>query len=163
VRHLAWLHAAPTPGTPRGAAGRGAQDAPPPITRLQRLLNDGAVAVEMPPVPDACGYLVDHLFEVGPAMPGGMGAAPISWQELQAWQHQCGVPLLPWEASLLRRLSQAYLNEHQAASVEDRPAPWAPEQVPVDTRDAVARRISAGMRGFMAAQQVSTQAKSPRK
>jgi hypothetical protein len=165
VRHLAWLHASPAPRKPpslAGARGLADQSAPKPVSRLQRLLDDGAVSVELPPVPDGCAYLVTHLFDIGPAMPSGMGPAPLSAQELLAWQSLSGVPIAPWESRLLRDLSRAYLAEFQASGDEDCPSPWQPAVVAVDTREVVAARIRAGMRGFMAQQQAQPHTKRRR-
>jgi hypothetical protein len=60
-------------------------------------------------------------------MPGAMGAAPVTFGEIQAWQQQTGNELMPWEVLLLRRMSSAYVAEASEATRRDRPAPWLPE------------------------------------
>lgn len=69
-------------------------------------------------------YLIGHLFDVGPTMPGGMGDSPLTSQELQAWQDQSGVEFQPWEFQLLRRLSREYWAESQKSIKPDCPAPY---------------------------------------
>lgn len=76
----------------------------------------------MPPV-DA-EYLLAYLFELGPTMAAGMGAGPITQQELAAWQVNTGIALTPWEARTLRRLSLDYLAAMRDAESPDCPAPW---------------------------------------
>ncbi len=53
-----------------------------------------------------------------------MGAGPVSWSQIDAWQRLTGVPIAPWEARLLRRLSLAYLAEGRQAEAETCPPPW---------------------------------------
>ena len=78
----------------------------------------------MPPC--AALHLVEHLFEIGPLMAAGMGAGPITHQEILAWQVLTGTALQPWEARMLRRLSCEYLNEtHRAETLGCEP-PWKP-------------------------------------
>lgn len=60
-------------------------------------------------------YLVGYLFDVGPVTATGMGAAPVTYAELNAWQQATGIELCAWEASTLRLLSLAYLAATQAA------------------------------------------------
>lgn len=80
----------------------------------------------MPPL-DCGDYLVRHLFEIGPVMSGSSGAAPVTHQEITAWQVLTRVPLQPWEARFLRGMSLAYVGELHAAAKHDRKAPWTPE------------------------------------
>lgn len=77
----------------------------------------------MPPI-GAGEYLVQYLFEAGPTMPGGMGAAPLTFSELECWQRQVGVDLDPWEVRIVRRLSLEYCAESQAATKPDAPPPF---------------------------------------
>ena len=97
----------------------------------------------MPPC-DA-GYLLGVLFEIGPTVPAGMGAGPITHGEIDAWQRNTGIALSAWECRTLRRLSMDYLGESHKATARDCPAPWedAPYVAPVlnvkaeRTRDAL--------------------------
>lgn len=92
--------------------------------RLDR--KDDAYHPDMPQV--SAPYLVGYLFEVGPVMPAGMGAGPVTHEELRAWQAGTGIELQPWEFRALRGLSQEYLTESHQAEQPDRPAPWNGEK-----------------------------------
>lgn len=81
-----------------------------------------ALEIELPAA--SADYLRDYLFEVGPFMQGGMAPAPLTFQEMDAWVERTGREIEPWESILLRRMSQAYLDELQAATSPDRPPPW---------------------------------------
>ena len=102
-----------------------------------------------PEMPSAEGadYLLGYLWEVGPTLVAGMGAGPITHQELCAWQANSGVRLQPWEARILRRLSIDYLAEMSRAERADCPAPWQEVEVVVD-RAAVANRMLQAIRAL---------------
>lgn len=102
---------------------------------------------EMPPV-EAGGYLIGYLWEIGPTMGGGMGASPITHEEILAWAVLLGVPLQPWEARLLRRLSLAFVTELHRAEKIDATAPWAPEAFDAERRSAAARSMRESMRAM---------------
>jgi hypothetical protein len=53
----------------------------------------------------------------------GMGAVPLSWQELESWQKQQGFNLNPWELSIIRKASAAYVDQMQLSSKVDCPPP----------------------------------------
>lgn len=100
-----------------------------------------------PPLPkvEACGYLIDYLFEVGPVQSNGMGAMVVSFEELQAWQRLCQHTLEPWEVLTLRSMSQAFANEAQTASEPNAPPPWI--ELPSDEkRRDIAKRARAALR-----------------
>ena len=79
--------------------------------------------VEMPPL--IWGeYLLGYLFEFGPTMAAGMGAGPLTASEIESWQHLLGIEFEPWEARLLRRLSNEYLAESHKATKRDCPPPF---------------------------------------
>ncbi|MCA3254929.1 MAG: hypothetical protein INF91_04840 [Alphaproteobacteria bacterium] len=85
--------------------------------------------------------MVDMLMEAGPVQPGGMGAMPLSWGELQAWQQQTGRRLPPWQTRMIRELSAVFLAESQRAEKVDCPAPWVSE---IDAnRKLVAQKLAA--------------------
>lgn len=73
-----------------------------------------------------CGaaHLLVYLFEIGPVLQGGMGDAPITHTELQAWMENTGIELTAWEARIVKRLSLEYLSEQQRATAPDAPCPW---------------------------------------
>jgi hypothetical protein len=112
-------------------------------SRREVIEEKGAVP-ELPEL-ECGGYLVGYLFEIGPTVPAGMGAGPISFEEIRAWQELTGISLNPWEARTLRRLSNDYLSESYNATKPDRPAPWKPEDMePVDLL-ATARDLEMAM------------------
>ena len=89
-------------------------------------------------------YLSEWLFDMGPTVVGGMGESPLGYQDMAAWQAVSGIELMPWEASLLRRLSGAYaVMRHKA----EEPACPAPYTGAVDElkarRDQVAQQVDA--------------------
>ena len=97
----------------------------------------------MPPV-EGAGHLAEYLFELGPTMAAGMGAGPVTHQEIRAWQLNAGIELTPWESRTIRRLSSDYLDELRKAEKRDRPAPWlAADSKPVVTDTQAALRALA--------------------
>lgn len=130
MRQLAWLHATPKPpaGSRRAKGDR-------PDARLSRIddLKRRKIAPQLPPNP--APHLTDRLIEIGLSEAAGMGAGPLSWQTIAAWQRLTAVPLEPWEARLLRRLSVAYLAEGRRAEDETCPPPWRTEVTQAE-RDA---------------------------
>lgn len=65
--------------------------------------------------------------EAGPTSPTSMGAVPLTWDEMGAWERRFGIELSPWESRLLRRLSYEYLKESHRAEKHDAAPPWADE------------------------------------
>lgn len=125
---MAYLHAAPRVGN----GGKRAR------SRLAQLRDDGAI-VPMPPVPDEARALLEQFLEVGPVGFGVMGAIPVAFSEIEAWQRATGVELMPWEARLFRRLSVEYVNESTRAESPNAEPPWGPSSG--HDRDDVARRV----------------------
>lgn len=115
---MAWLHATPKP--PEGS--RRAQNATAPkISRLDKMKMDG-IAPKMPPNP--APHIVARLIEIGITETTGMGPAPLSWREIDAWCRRTRVDLAPWEARVIRQLSLAYIAEGRRAESDSCPAPW---------------------------------------
>jgi hypothetical protein len=108
-------------------------------SRLEQMQADGQ-SPPMPPVPHEAGYLIKYLIEVGPVMGTGMGAIPLTFGELQAWQQQTGLDLRPWEAATLRRLSRDYAGESIRAANPAVLPPWRP---PVLDRAQVNEQVRA--------------------
>jgi hypothetical protein len=113
VRHSAWLNAVPSKAK---------------ITRLEDQQKQGIV-VFMPDM--AVPHLVRYLYEIGPTLPGGMGAVPLTHSEIMAWQSNTGVELQPWEARFLYRLSREFLSQSHKSEAPECPPPWvdAPPEV----------------------------------
>lgn len=80
------------------------------------------ISIRMPPNPDP--VISARWLEIGPTEAAGMGAGPISWPTIKAWQDVMGTALTRWEARLIQKLSQAYLKEGRLAESENHPAPW---------------------------------------
>lgn len=119
---MAWLHAKPKPD-PRSR--RAKVDATlPRLSRLDILTKQGAVP-QLPPNP--LPHVLSRLIDIGMTEPGGMGPVPLSSREVEAWQHNTGVELSPWEARLLRTLSREYVAQLAKAEEPDCPAPWRAE------------------------------------
>lgn len=115
-------------------------------SRLERLRREGVASPAMPPVAEG-GYLIGHLLEVGPAAHNGMDLAPVSFQELQAWQALTAVYLQPWEAALLRTLSSDYVAETRRAADPQAVPPWrAPAAV---DRAQVGAKVRAAFSGLI--------------
>lgn len=127
VRQSAWLNTVPEKKE---------------LSRLEQMRNDGVD----PPMPECEAiYLAEYLWQAGPTEVGGMGPAPLSHEEIAAWQANTGIDLTSWEARMLRALSLVYLNESHEAKKPARPQPWM--QVLEIDRELVARKIKGALRG----------------
>lgn len=138
VRQAAWLDAIPE---------RDEKDKRPANTVSRRkALEEKSDPIDMPEL--TCGdYLVNFLYEVGPTMAAGMGAGPLTYSELEAWQRANGIELRPWESALMRRLSCEYASESHAATKRDRPAPFAGA---APTRRSMQSEIDRKLNSFLA-------------
>ena len=116
---MAWLNATPKPD-PRSRRGKADTGAP----RRSRLddLKRKKLTPQMPPNP--APHITDRLIEIGLTEAAGMGSAPLSWREIDAWCNRTRVDLEPWESRLIRRLSIAYLAEGGRAESETCAPPW---------------------------------------
>jgi hypothetical protein len=76
----------------------------------------------MPPNP--APHITEWLVEMGLSEAAGMGVAPLSWTTIDAWCRRTGIDLSPWEARLIRRLSQDYIAMSRKAECETCPPPW---------------------------------------
>ena len=75
MRQVAWLTAIPRVKDSKGLE----QKLPARIEPYKALKAD-------PPLPDVTAkHVFDWLMEIGPAEAAGMGQAPISWREIDAW------------------------------------------------------------------------------
>lgn len=133
VRQSAWLNTAPDKAE---------------LSRLQAMEKD-QLEPDLPEV-DA-PWLLGHFWEAGPTSPGPMGEAPLSFQEIQAWQQQTGTELAPWAVRLLRRLSREYLEAAHAARSADCPAPYTSPEGARRNAQAIDRQIRLAMKSYFAA------------
>lgn len=127
TRQLAWLHASPE--TKSGST----------TTRSEKsryeMLGDAAKLPDNP-----APHLTDWLLEIGPTVADG---AAIGWRDLGAWMQITGIELEPWEARLIRRLSQEYASMRYRAEKPDCAAPYTTEMVVKDSRDRVSDQFAA--------------------
>tara|TARA_R110000782_G_C14819221_1_gene413863 strand:- start:19435 stop:19854 length:420 start_codon:yes stop_codon:yes gene_type:complete len=112
---LAWLHAVPDYGE---------KDRP----RLSRRAEFKAFKVDFdePPEPDAAQYLIHWFFESGMVMATGAGAAPLTWQELEAYGRSAGLELTGWERSTLMEMSRTYCEARDRFRKPASPPPYFP-------------------------------------
>lgn len=94
------------------------------------------------PDPGPAGYLLGHLWSVGPTQ----GDQPLTHGELRHYQENVGVVLTPWECSMLRRLSGEYLSESHKARRETCPAPFKES---TDEHRLRAARLERNMSKFL--------------
>lgn len=114
---MAWLAATPKPPEGTKRASRQAET----VSRLETLRRK-KIEPQLPPISDP--YIVNRLVEIGLTGSTGMGAVPLSWGEIVAWQQATGLHLDPWEARIIRALSAAYIAEMRRAEAETCPPPW---------------------------------------
>lgn len=117
------------------------------MTRLQTMQAKDQVP-DLPAL-GAAGHLAGYLFDCGPVAHASMGAAPLGWQEIQAWERVTGIELQTWEARGLRRLSIEYLVSSQAAQDPNCPPPWTDQPTP-QQRDRIShalRNIFGSLKG----------------
>ncbi len=114
---MAWLNATPKPDE----RSKRAKTAAGTISRRDKMKRDG-ITPRMPPNP--APHIITRLVEIGLTESNGMGATPLSWREIVAWQSATGVILSPWEARLIRSLSISYIAEGRRAEAEACPPPW---------------------------------------
>lgn len=124
---MAWLQATPKP--PPGSKRAKAADTESRLSRMEQMKRDG-ITPPMPPNP--APHLISWLTEIGLVSAAGMGIAPVSWQEIVAWQGATGIDLPGWIARLMRRLSVSYVAMSRKAEDENCPPPW---RAPVTARE----------------------------
>jgi hypothetical protein len=97
----------------------------------------------MPPV-TAGAYLIEILFEVGPAKPMGMGGSvALDEIDLSAWMANQNVKLKPWEAKTIRQLSREYAAMLSQSSEANVPSPWVdPSIMTTERRNKIAKSMS---------------------
>jgi hypothetical protein len=134
MRHLGWLHATPD-GSKKSRLS------------LFKERDEDSTFIILPEVGSA-GYLTRLLSEAGMYSSNGMGAQPLSWQEIEAWLKCTELNLTVWEKLIIKEMSEAYVGEYSQASAKDRSAPYlhVPEEI---DRTAVANKVLSAFRSFM--------------
>jgi hypothetical protein len=100
-------------------------------------MENAGIPIQMPPNP--APHILTRWMEIGPTEATGMGAGPITWVTIKAWQEVMGISLDRWEARLIRKLSLAYLKEGHLAESENHPAPWRGEVTEREAKVEMAR------------------------
>ncbi|WP_430233962.1 hypothetical protein [Nitrosomonas communis] len=75
--------------------------------RIDQLRKYG-ISKLLPPLGEI-EYLANHWRNAGYVMASGMGPAPLTSQELIAWQEGSGISLNPWEFSTVLSMSRKYI------------------------------------------------------
>lgn len=124
VRQLAWLYSVPQlpPEAIQAAEKSGQKIKRNTLSRFDEM-TAGKISPPMPPNP--MPYFILWFTELGMVEAAGMGSAPLSWREIEAWQRNVGVRLTPWQARMMRSLSIAYLAQKGKSELTTDPAPWS--------------------------------------
>ena len=102
-----------------------------------------------PRMPEApLPYLIDYLFEVGPASGGGFGPVPVTFVEIDAWARRVPRGIQPFEAIYIKRLSELWVRQLAQSEDEGAPAPWSAEVVTSDERVAVGDSLRDSIRAM---------------
>jgi len=110
-------------------------------SRLQQQIDAGN-EIKLPEV--TAPYLLQHLFDIGPTYPGAMGAVGLPFSEIESWQRQSGIELLPWEIQAIRNASIEYASQLAASHDPECPSPSkVVEQDPVK----LSKHIKSILRG----------------
>lgn len=119
------MHAVPeaSPNEQRAAGHGYEREARSRLESWRRARNSRSWMPASPPV-IACRHLLDFLFEIGPAIPNGMGRSPLPPPYIREWAMGAGIPLTEREFRWLCRLSVDYVTESAAATRHDAPEPW---------------------------------------
>lgn len=138
---MAWLNTAPRVET----KSKSKVEQKKSVTRLQKMTDDGTIPV-YPEV--ECGmHVISYFFEAGPSSALGMGAGPVTHSELESWQNNIGIRLLPWEIRFIRNLSKDYVSMQSEAEKIDCPAPFG--GIVDDNKTDLSNRLQSAMRARM--------------
>lgn len=110
---MAWLHSSPP--LPEKSKAK-------PVSRIKTLKDDHPALTSMPNVSN-CTDIVKAFNMSGYVDSNGMGATPLSWQELTAMNYGAGLHLSPWALSMVRKMSERYCNMYSLASDNNIPPP----------------------------------------
>jgi hypothetical protein len=99
--HLGFLH-----GTHESFNGK---------NRWQRYVDQHGKAPSLPDL-KAGEYLYETFIELGLAKEGNAALRPIDWSEIDAFMRCTGDIETPWEAKLIRRMSQEYVMQRTHGS-----------------------------------------------
>ena len=87
---------------------------------------------------------------MGLASAGGLGLCPLSSQEMKAFIECSGIDLLPWEFSVIRRMSSEYVAQlNEGEDSECRP-PYGDPLNQFD-REVVEKKVSSAFKALISA------------
>lgn len=86
-------------------------------------LDENSSFLKLPKL-DGADYLVNLLFEAGLLESTGMGAAALSWSEIESWLRVTQLDLSVWERLTIKSMSEVYVAELSTATKKDSPAPY---------------------------------------
>lgn len=135
MRQLAWLHAVPE-GSKK--------------SRLVAFKDtDGESTFLQFPELEGADYIVALLQEAGLMSSNGMGAVPLSWQEIDAWLRTTETRLTVWEKLMIKEMSEVYVSDLNKSTSKFAVAPYAPAIEPEEIdRAAVASKLLSVFRSL---------------
>lgn len=80
-------------------------------------------------------YIIEYLFDVGPAINTGMGIAPVGYSEIRDFRDVTKLNINSWDASMIRHLSRVYVAQFNESKSKTCPSPWS-DAMPLDDRRA---------------------------
>lgn len=95
-------------------------------------------------MPEADPFLVKSFVLSGKCLSGGIGASPLTWQEIDALDRLQGLGLSPWDSEQLMMMSKVYLSvKHKASKDPSMLSPYAEETEEAlnKQRESVARQF----------------------
>lgn len=78
---------------------------------------------DLPPI-DAGKYLLSACFEIGWAESVMGGLRPVQWSEIKAYADLCGEIKEPWEAKLIKTMSERYCRGRKSGENALARPPW---------------------------------------
>lgn len=110
------------------------------ITRHDRIVANGGE----PALPELgeVFYLADTWADIGIVSAGASGPARLTAAEIVAWQQCSGRCLNPWEFSVVRDMSSAYLSGNRDGEEPECAPPFGPTEQEYD-REVISKRIGS--------------------
>lgn len=71
--------------------------------------------------PDELGHLTIYLSELGLYRNGAMGIIPLDYQEIEAWARLTKTDLKPFEATMIKKMSDAFVSQHNDTNIKSVP------------------------------------------
>jgi hypothetical protein len=98
---------------------------------------------------DGAEYLVTLLFEAGLIQSTGMGAASLSWSEIESWLRVTHLSLTVWEKLTIKKMSEVYAGELGVATKRDAQAPYTHvDEALIEDRTVIAIKLKSVFANF---------------